>query len=463
MREAAEAQDAMTVDRLRVDPRLQIEAAGRVLFCDEASFLDNARAEWLLTFARDHHCRVVFWGDPRQHDAVERGTPFADLLEDQTLARADLEKIYRQTNAQLLAAVEDYHARRLEAGFNRLQQAEIIRERDTEAQALQLLVEDTISFYKKGQDPLVIALRHSHGDAIAAATRQRLKAEGLLGAQDHLVTRLERVDLTDAQRSDPVCYRPGQVVQFHRLAEGGFKSGKQYEVKWVQAGRVMVQSQDDKEKPLPLHQAKAFQVYRQDILPIALGERVMVTQNNARRGLYNGDLVKVQKIEGNLLHLENHRVLDASQGLHLRQGYSVSSQASQGHQCDVTLAFLPASAENQIDAKQMTVTVSRAREQLRIYTDSTAVLREAATRSGDRESATEHTRQAQGKQPEREQAIEPDLQEQLQAARLEKEIQKAVMKHQKILQRDAAHEHHPATPPQPKHDPTQERGMSMGF
>jgi ATP-dependent exoDNAse (exonuclease V) alpha subunit len=175
-------------------------------------------------------------------------------------------------------------------------------------------------------------------------------------------------------------------------------------------------------------------------------------------------LVKVQKIEGNLLHLDNHRVLDASQGLHLRQGYLVSSQASQGHQCDVTLAFLPASAENQIDAKQMTVTVSRAREQLRIYTDSTAVLREAATRSGDRESATEHARQAQGKQPEKEQAIGRDLQEQLRAVRLEKEIQKVVMKHHKILQRNAAHEqHHPPPPPQPKHDPTQERGMSIGF
>ena len=130
----------------------------------------------------------------------------------------------------------------------------------------------------------------------------------------------------------------------------------------------------------------------------------------------------------------------------------------------MTLAFLPASAENQIDAKQMTVTVSRAREQLRIYTDSTAVLREAATRSGDRESATEHTRQAQGKQPETEQAIAPDLQEQLLAVRLEKEIQKAVMKHQRILQRNAAHEHHHSpAPPQPKHDQTQERGINMGF
>jgi hypothetical protein len=52
-----------------------------------------------------------------------------------------------------------------------------------------------------------------------------------------------------------------------------------------------------------------------------------------------------------------------------------------------------------------------------------------------------------------------------QAARLEKEIQEAVMKHQKILQRNAAaHEqHHPPPPLQPKNDRTQERGMSRGF
>ena len=57
-----------------------------------------------------------------------------------------------------------------------------------------------------------------------------------------------------------------------------------------------------------------------------------------------------------------------------------------------------------------------------------------------------------------------DLQEQLQAARLEKEIQKAVMKHYKVLQRDFGHEqHHPPPQPQPEHDRTQGPGMSRGF
>jgi len=52
-----------------------------------------------------------------------------------------------------------------------------------------------------------------------------------------------------------------------------------------------------------------------------------------------------------------------------------------------------------------------------------------------------------------------------QPAHLDKEIQEAVMKQQKILQRNAAgHEqHHPPPPPQPKQDRTQERGISRGF
>jgi hypothetical protein len=47
---------------------------------------------------------------------------------------------------------------------------------------------------------------------------------------------------------------------------------------------------------------------------------------------------------------------------------------------------------------------------------------------------------------------------------LEKEIQETVIKHQKILQRHPANErHHPPPSPQPKHDPTKERGMSRDF
>ena len=49
---------------------------GRVIWCDEASLLDNADMTWLLNFARDNASRLVVSGDPRQHGAVQRGHPF---------------------------------------------------------------------------------------------------------------------------------------------------------------------------------------------------------------------------------------------------------------------------------------------------------------------------------------------------------------------------------------------------
>ena len=139
-------------------------------------------------------------------------------------------------------------------------------------------------------------------------------------------------------------------------------------------------------------------------------------------------------------------------------------------------AFLPVSATSQINAVQMLVSLSRASQEVRLYTDSSEVLKEAAIRPGQGRSAVELMDGVA--MPRNDSAMghyEKELRQELaqkypslsaaQAARLEKEIQEAVMKHQKILQRNAAaHEqHHPPPPPQPKNDRTQERGMSRGF
>jgi hypothetical protein len=113
---------------------------------------------------------------------------------------------------------------------------------------------------------------------------------------------------------------------------------------------------------------------------------------------------------------------------------------------------------------------------VRLYTDSSEVLKEAAVRPGQGQSAVElidgveiskndsamgHYDKALRKEPVQKYPSPSSAQ----AARLEKEIQEAAMKHHKILHSNApAHEqHHSPPPPQPKHDRKQERGMSMGF
>jgi hypothetical protein len=93
---------------------------------------------------------------------------------------------------------------------------------------------------------------------------------------------------------------------------------------------------------------------------------------------------------------------------------------------------------------------------MHLVTDCKEALREAVSRPSERISALELS-------PEH--SFKRDiisLDQQLQAARLKKEIQKTVMKHYKVLQRDFGHDH-PPPPPQPEHDRTQGPGMSRGF
>jgi hypothetical protein len=107
------------------------------------------------------------------------------------------------------------------------------------------------------------------------------------------------------------------------------------------------------------------------------------------RTLEDGDLRHVQSIDGNMITLDNGYKLDTSKPLHIRQGYTMTSQASQGHENPKMFAFLPVSATSQINAVQMLISLSRASREVRLYTDSKAVLREAAIRPGQGASAIE--------------------------------------------------------------------------
>jgi hypothetical protein len=66
-----------------------------------------------------------------------------------------------------------------------------------------------------------------------------MKGEGMLSGPEQTVPRLNRLNLTEAQRGDAVSYEPGYVVEFHRIVKGAavggrkeerFRSGEQWTV-----------------------------------------------------------------------------------------------------------------------------------------------------------------------------------------------------------------------------------------
>ena len=65
--------DADTVARLLVDENLQRQAAGQLIWIDEAGLLGMRTMERVFDLAERIGARVLLSGDRRQHGSVERG------------------------------------------------------------------------------------------------------------------------------------------------------------------------------------------------------------------------------------------------------------------------------------------------------------------------------------------------------------------------------------------------------
>jgi len=131
---------------------------------------------------------------------------------------------------------------------------------------------------KEGRSSLIVAPIHAECRAIADAVREQQRKEGLLSAEDHRIMRLGKLNLTASQRYDPINYYSGQVVEFHRRARGGFKSGERWEVAGRSSGEVVV-VKDGQAKLLPLTQAKSFDLYAAEEITLAAGDMVRITKN----------------------------------------------------------------------------------------------------------------------------------------------------------------------------------------
>ena len=85
----------------------------------------------------------------------------------------------------LKAAIEDLKAGRLQAGWEKLEHFGVIKEVVDDVELLQRAVEQHLEALRAGKTSLMISSRHEEGRKVAAVVRQKLKAEGAIGAEDH--------------------------------------------------------------------------------------------------------------------------------------------------------------------------------------------------------------------------------------------------------------------------------------
>src|ERR1700680_5014330 len=113
---------------------------------------------------------------------------------------------------------------------------------------------------------------------------------------------------------------------------------------------------------------------------------VQVTKNNPKANIKTGELRKVLEVSAGQLKLDNGKWIDLSEGVHIRQGYTVTSHGAQGHTTKTCYVFLPGSASGMMNQRQWLVDISRAREELRVFTDCVELLEQCVVRPEERKS-----------------------------------------------------------------------------
>jgi conjugative relaxase-like TrwC/TraI family protein len=394
--------DADTLAQLLHNPKLQEQVKGQVIWVDEAGLIGNKDMNQLLNIADKQQARLLLTGDYRQHSSVAAGDALRILEQEAKLPVARVHKIQRQRdNALYKRAVSLASEGKGDAALYQLDRMGDIIEVTNGKERLEQLVKDYTTTVKAKHSALIVSPTHLEGQDVTETLRARLKEKGLLGPEEHRFLQLKNTNWTEEHKKDAFHYQQSNLaLEFHQNSKGHVR-GERWKIKndeKTKAGYIDGTDSSGKKQVIDLSQAKRFTLYQQKEINLAKGDKVRITKGGKTREgirINNGDLFTIKGFtrEGHI-QLHTGRTLPADFG-HIAHGYVTTSHSSQGKTVDHVFIAQSSQSVPASSKQQFYVSISRGREQCRIYTDDKKALEQAVKQDSQRMTArqvAEHNR-----------------------------------------------------------------------
>ncbi len=400
-------------------PRLIVlDEAGMVSARDMKAFLEKITPD----------DRVLFVGDPRQLAAVEAGSPFAQAMKEGVLDYSTIDEITRQKDAGLLAVAQAFaDGRNAEAVelADPYMSAVTVTDADWQSAGVEQVPEkdadkapktppvvraaaiarETAQAYlrlspEEREKTLVLAGTHVIRRAINSHIREGLQKAGAVAQDSVTVTALDKSTLTRAQLREAIHYKEGQVL---RVPEGRGATRRTVDWKILDVdptkNTIRARDQEGREQVFKTRDLDPQKVglYSTRALDLAIGDRVLFTENNRASGFGNNETgrvlhastekIEVQKDSGETI------TLDPAQAQTMDHGWGVTVHRSQGRTVD--RAMVAGMASKMATAALAYVACTRERLHLHVFTDGKDLLKRSWSRVADRETAKDATAAAQ--------------------------------------------------------------------
>ena len=338
--------------------------------------------------------RVLLIGDTRQHQGVEAGKPFEQLV-NAGMKTAQLDQIVRQREApELLQAVEHLSRGEIAEGVALLEQQGRVTEIADPQQRIAAIAR---SYAASPDNTIVVSPDNASRRQINQAVRSELQALGAVASVDHAMRVLApRSDMTGADRTWAARYALGDLLYYPRGSHDiGIEKQSYTKVVATQTKDNLLTVQKEDGATVTYNPARLYgvNVYRELEREFAVGDRLSFTAPSKALGVANRDLGTVQQIgkDGQLtVKMDNGKSVrfDANQMRHFDHGYAVTSHSSQGLTADRVMVNLDTRVHPElVNSRFAYVSVSRASRDAQIYTNDASSISNLLTHDVTKSSA----------------------------------------------------------------------------
>jgi len=384
--------DAVTLQRLLVDPKLQASLGTRsVIILDEAGAVGIDDMKRFFEVVAKKGARGIFSGDTGQHSSVPRGDALRILEVHSRYSFGQLTEIRRQRENDYRKVVELAASKKSEEAFDRLDSMGDVHEPDRIYEAA---ANAYLGALDQKRSALLVSPTWVEIHALTAQVRDKLKERGILGRADVTRVVLDSLSWTDAQKRSVASYRSGMVVLFHRDS-GGYKQHDTATVVSASDGFVLLQHEDGSKRRFRPSKGNTFEVCEPLQLAVSPGDKLLLRANRSQNengssvSLINGQIVTVKTVDKDgRIALTDGRFIPADYRMFCH-GYAVTSHASQGKTVDEVIVVASTRSFAAVNREQFYVSISRGRQRCQLFTDDKELLRDRIGLSRKRTAAVD--------------------------------------------------------------------------
>jgi len=321
--------------------------------------------------------RVLFIGDTRQHQGVEAGKPFEQLV-GAGMKTAKLDQIVRQKDPDLLRAVEHLSRGEVAEGLALLAQQNRVTEIADPQKRIAAIARN---YADSPENTIIVSPDNASRREINQAVHVELQARGIVASENYSMRVLApRSEMSGADRAWAARYEVGDVLHYVRgSAAHGIERGSYTRVIATdpKANLLTVEKPDGIHVTYDPSRLRGISAYHEIEQEFAVGDRLQFTAPNKELGVANRDLGTIRKIgeNGRIAVVmdgatENSVTFDPREMRHFDHGYAVTSHSAQGLTAEGVLIHADTSVHPDLLSSRFGyVAVSRASHEAKLFTD----------------------------------------------------------------------------------------------